>query len=473
MIKLSIRILAVLCSLYFLLIGYFNYKYPVLKWDWSTINSKNLSFPDHFLWGTATAAHQVEGGHTNSNWSWWENQKNKAGNPTIANNEKAGLATDHWNLYPEDIRLMQELGVNSYRFSLSWSKINPKEGVFDSESISHYSNVIDSLLAKKIVPNITLHHFEEPLWFMQKGGFEKQENIKYFELFVLKMVEAYGNRVKIWTTFNEINVYTNLAYMTDIFPPGKNNSQTAGIVLKNILIAHTQVYNLIKKLPEGKNSQIGIVKDIFFFEPKNNWNLLDWLGARVADSNFNASSLIFFETGDYHFSVPFQANVNYKDINAPKTLDFVGLNYYSHYATEFKFIDHQKMFSPVQGEKMTDMDYTVYPEGIYRAIKRIARLKKPIIITETGIADNKDNRRGLFIERELYAVSEAIKQGYDVRGYYYWSLIDNFEWSLGYSKKFGLYSVDRKTQKRTLKKGGKAYQRIVKKFSKQYELSTN
>lgn len=466
MLKLTLRIITILSLLYLLLLGYFNYKYPVQKWDWSQIDSSNLKFPEQFLWGTATAAHQVEGGHTNSNWSWWENQNNKKGEPTVANNEKAGLATNHWNLYPTDIKLMKDLGVNSYRFSLSWSKINPKEGVYDSESIEHYSNIIDSLLAKNIVPNITLHHFEEPLWFMQKGGFEHEENSQYFELFVVKMVQAYGDRVKIWTTFNEINVYTNLAYMADIFPPGKNNSLSAGIVLKNILITHTKVYNLIKKLPEGKNSQIGIVKDIFFFEPKNRWNLFDWLGSWVADANFNASSLDFFETGKYHFSVPFQANVNYEDLNAPQTIDFIGLNYYSHYATEFKLIEHEKMFSPVEGEAMTDMDYTIYPEGIFRAIERISRLKKPIIITETGIADNKDDRRGLFIERELYAVSEAIKKGYDVRGYYYWSLIDNFEWSLGYSKKFGLYAVDQNTQVRTLKEGGKVYQKIVKKFSK-------
>ncbi|MBK0368345.1 glycoside hydrolase family 1 protein [Flavobacterium agrisoli] len=451
--------------LYFFSIAYFNYKHPIFKWNWETIPTSEMHFPKTFLWGTATAAHQVEGGHTNSNWSWWENQKKKSGQPTIANQEKAGIATNHWQLYPKDITLMQELGVNSYRFSLSWSKINPKEGHFDQASIEHYSNVIDSLLAKNIVPNITLHHFEEPLWFMQKGGFEKMENLRYFELFVKKMIQSYGNRVQLWTTFNEINVYTSLAYMSDIFPPGKDNTLLAGQVLRNILIAHTRVYQMIKKLPEGKNAKIGIVKDIFFFEPKNRWNVLDWLGAEIADSNFNSSSLAFFETGKYQFYVPFEANLQYEDKNAPNTLDFIGLNYYSHYATEFKLFEHEKMFSAVKDETMTDMDYTVYPEGIYRAIKRISKLQKPILITETGIADNKDDRRPQFIERELFAVSKAIQDGYDVRGYYYWSLIDNFEWSLGYSKKFGLYSVDQKTQIRTLKNGGKTYQKIVKKFA--------
>lgn len=452
--------------LYTLIIGYLNLKYPKINWNWKDKNIDNLSFPKKFLWGTATAAHQVEGGDANSNWSWWENQKDENGKSRIDNNDKAGLASDHWNRYPEDIKLMQELGVNSYRFSLSWSKINPKENQFDAKAIQHYSDVIDSLLAKNIIPNITLHHFEEPLWFMDKGGFEKEKNIFYFKLFVQKMFEAYSDRVVYWTTFNEINVFTNLAYMSDIFPPGKNNSAIAGEVLKNILKAHTQTYKMIKGFPNGKKAQIGIVKDIFFFEPKNRINLLDWIGVKVANDNFNNSSLDYFETGKYRFYVPFEANTQYTNKEAPNCIDFMGLNYYSHYATTLKLIDHKKMFSPVAGEEMTDMDYTVYPEGIYRAIKRMSRIKKPIYITETGIADAKDNRRSLFIKRELFAVSEAIKEGYDVRGYYYWSLIDNFEWNLGYAKKFGLYEVNYKTQERKLKEGSKSYQTIVKRFTK-------
>lgn len=463
--NIYLKVFLAIALLYLLIIIYLSIKNPITKWDWSQKNTSNLNFPKNFHWGTATAAYQVEGGHTHSNWSWWENQKNKNGKPKIDNGDKAGLATDHWNLYPKDIELMEELGVNAYRFSLSWSKINPEEGKFDSDAIQHYSAVIDSLLAKEIKPNITLHHFEEPLWFMNKDGFEKEENISYFLLFVKTVFEKYSNQVTYWTTFNEINVYTNLAFMSDIFPPGKKDSKIAGKVLKNILIAHTQAYKMMKNLSNGKETQIGIVKDIFFFEPKNRWNLLDWIGALVANDNFNNSSLNFFETGKYHFRVPFQANENYLDKDAPNTIDFMGLNYYSHYATTFKFIEHEKMFSPVAGEEMTDMDYTVYPEGIYRAIKRMSRIKKPIIVTETGIADAQDNKRGLFIERELFAISEAIKDGYDVRGYYYWSLIDNFEWSLGYAKKFGLYSVNLKTQERKLKDGGKHYQAIVKRFS--------
>ncbi|MDB5284323.1 MAG: glycosyl hydrolase family 1 [Bacteroidota bacterium] len=464
--KRILKIFIALVLIYAVLIAYLNIANPKFSWDWSKKNVEDINFPKGFQWGTATAAHQVEGGHTNNNWYWWESQKDENGKPRIANNEKSGLAVDHWNRYPEDIHLMNDLGVNSYRFSLSWSKIMPGPNKFDTAAIQHYSDVIDSLKSNNIRPMITLHHFEEPLWFMQKGGFEQEENIRYYLAFVQKVFEAFGDRVEYWCTFNEINVYTSGAYMSGDFPPGKKDSRLAGTVLMNILKSHVKAYRLIKELPHGNQAKVGIVKNIFFFDPKNRLNALDWLGAYFANDNFNNSSLDFFETGEYRFVVPFEANVSYLDTNAPKTLDFIGLNFYSHYSTTLNLVNHDKMFSPVEGEEMSDMeDYTLYPEGIYRAIKRMSKLKVPIIITENGIADAKDDRRGKFIQRSLFAVSEAIKDGYDVRGYYYWSLMDNFEWNLGYSKKFGLYDVDLKTQKRTLREGSKKYEEIVKKFA--------
>jgi beta-glucosidase len=463
-INILLRIAAVFILLYSIAIAYFNIKYPRLDWDWDEKNISDLHFPKPFLWGVASASYQVEGGETKSNWSWWETQKDESGKPRIANGDKSGLATDHWNRYPEDIGLMQNLGVNSYRMSLSWSKICPKKGVYDTSVLNHYSAVIDSLLAKNIIPNITLHHFDEPLWFMQNGGFEKEENISYYTEFVSKVFLNYGNRVHYWTTFNEVEIFATQGYMMGEFPPGKKEAKVAGTVLLNVLKAHVLAYKLIKKLPYGEQSEIGIVKDIFLFEPKNRLNLLDWLTSYFINDSFNDSSLDFFETGEYHFYIPQQANITYTDKDAPNNVDYMGLNYYSHLSTVFNTNDPSKMTSAVAGEEMTDMNYSFYPEGIYLAIQRMARIKKPIIITETGIADADDTKRGKFIKRVLYSVSEAIKDGYDVKGFYYWSLTDNFEWALGYSKRFGLYKVDYKTQKRKLRKGSEEYQKIIKKF---------
>src|SRR5580692_3475614 len=160
--KKALKILAALVLLYAVLIAYLNISHPKFSWDWSKKNVDELNFPKGFQWGTATAAHQVEGGHTNNNWYWWESQKDETGKPRITNNEKSGAAVDHWNRYPEDIGLMKNLHVNSYRFSLSWSKIMPEPNKFDTAAMQHYSDLIDSLRANNIMPMITLHHFEEP-----------------------------------------------------------------------------------------------------------------------------------------------------------------------------------------------------------------------------------------------------------------------------------------------------------------------
>ena len=216
------------------------------------------------------------------------------------------------------------------------------------------------------------------------------------------------------------------------------------------------VYKTLKQLG-GDSIKVGIVKNIMQMDPYRRWNLMDNLIVHYFDLNFNQAYLKAFKTGDFHFSMPGMINFKDKIPELPNSLDFIGLNYYSHVA--FKYSGNmEKSFYPLPypGEQMTDMDYTIYPEGIYRAIKRVAKLGKPIIITENGIADAKDDRRALFIERSLYAVSKAIADGYDVRGYFYWSLMDNFEWNSGYTKRFGLYEVNYKTLDRTLRQGVKS-----------------
>ena len=467
--NLLVKVFFYAASVYFLLIFFLNIGFQNTEWDWKNTNTYDIFFPKEFLWGTATAAHQVEGGHTNNNWYWWESQKKENGEPRILNNDVSGIAVDHWNRYPEDIQLMKDLGTNSYRFSLSWSKIMPKPLVFDSLSLEHYSDLIDSLLAHDIEPMITLHHFEEPLWFMKMGGFEKEENIPYFLEFSKKVILLYADRVSYWTTFNEPNVFINEGYFSGYFPPGKKDARIAGIVLKNILKAHISTYELAHKLNNAASLKVGLVMSIFLFEPANYLNIIDWLGTYLANDGFNETILRFLKTGNYRYLVlPFGRPIKYTDLNATKSFDFIGVNYYSHLAVKMNLLDPIESLQPVKDEELTEMKrYTVFPDGLYDAIKMTSDLNVPIYITENGIGDSKDIYRGNFINRSLYAVSEAIKDGYDIRGYYYWSLLDNFEWSLGYSQKFGLYEVDLKTQERSLRKGSKQYQNTVLRFSQQ------
>ena len=343
----------------------------------------------------------------------------------------------------------------------------PKPMIFDTLALLHYSDLIDSLLYNNIEPNITLHHFEEPLWFLDLGGFEKEENINYFLAFSEKVLRSYGNKVSYWTTFNEPNVFINEGYYAGYFPPGKKDARIAGTVLANILKAHIKTYKIAKDIVNNSDFKIGIVMSIFLFEPSNRINLIDWIGTYLADYSFNKTILHFFKTGKYKYLVlPYGKPVKFLDLNASNSLDFIGINYYSHLAVNMNLLNPIESLQPVKGEEIAEMGrYTIYPDGIYDAIKMVSNLDLPIYITENGIGDSKDTHRKAFIKRSLFAISEAIKNGFNIKGFYYWSLIDNFEWCLGYSQKFGLYEVNMETQERSLREGSKAFQNTVLRFS--------
>lgn len=463
MYKKLIRLLALLALIYFVPTAYLNYTEPVEHWNWDEIDLNDISFPENFVWGVASAAHQVEGGHTTNNWADWENQVDDEGNPRIARGEKCGAACEHWQRYPEDVALMTELGVKSYRFSVSWSKIMPEPGVIDHAVMSHYINLCDSLKAVGIEPMLTLHHFCHPMWFEEMGAFEKEENLGHFVEFCSEVFIAMKSHVTYWCTLNEPAVFVIAAYFDGNFPPGKQDPELAALVLKNMYQSHVMVYEKLKGLPGGDRAHIGIVKNMHQIDPMNDWNLFDRLLSRTVNKGFNGSFIGTFTKGIYKFSFPTLVDLEAEIPNAPYSLDFVGLNYYSHNAMDFSFdLDAALKTRMYPDETPTDMDYTMYPEGFYRAIKEISVLNQPIIITENGVADADDDIRGEFIKKYLYAVSKAVEDGYDIRGYHYWSLMDNFEWDLGYDERFGLYEVDFETQKRTLREGSKEYQRIVK-----------
>jgi beta-glucosidase len=437
---------------------------PELRWDWNKIDTSDVRFPKAFLWGVATAAHQVEGHCDNNNWSAWEQARDEYGKPRVKNGQKAGLACDHWNRYPEDISLMQALCVKAYRFSVEWSKIEPREGEFDQAALQHYQELCEALLVAGLKPVVTLHHFTQPIWFEQKGGFEKAENIALWVRFCEIVFQKLQDKVHLWCTINEPEVFASQGYFQGVFPPGKKDPQLAGAVLKNLLEAHVQVYHALKRLPNGDKAQIGLAKNIFQFDPYRRWHLFDWLVSRQFNALFTDAIIRFFQTGHFDFSLPGLANVTHFNAAAPRTLDFIGLNYYSHMHVKFHWnLKEFFTFEHRADEIMTDMPYPIYAEGFYRAIKTVAQLGVPIYITENGIADAKDDRRDLFIRRYLFALSEAIKDSCDVRGYFYWSLMDNFEWAEGYDMKFGLYEVNFATQDRKLREGARYFVEVVNK----------
>ena len=455
-------IILILIILYLLAVFHMMYWYPELKWNWKGIDVKKIIFPKSFFWGTATASHQVEGDCTNNNWFKWESSIDDNGNPRIKDNQTSGLACDHWNRYNDDISLIKELGVTYYRLSLEWSKIEVEKDTFNEDVLNHYSDVIDSLIKNQIVPVITLHHFTNPIWFDDMGGFEKEGNIDHFISFCEIVFNRYSDRVKDWCTINEPEVYSVMGYFAGVFPPGEKNPQLAVEVLKNLLVAHTKVYHILKKLPNGAESKIGIVKNIMQFDPYRRWNLLDWMVCSIVNKIYNGIALSYLKTGKINVYYPFFVKMKYCYNDAAKATDFFGLNYYSHNHLKFK-LNSKEFFENkfFDNDIMTDMPYVIYPEGLYRAIKSAEIVGKPIIITENGVADHKDDRRALYIERYIYAMNRAMQEGSDVRGYFYWSLMDNFEWAEGYDMKFGLYEVDFTTQNRRLREGSRKFIEIV------------
>ena len=436
--------------------------------DRDSLHNDALHFGADFLWGASTSAYQVEGNSPNCNWAVFETTPDAFGRPRIAHGEKCGVAADHWNRYKEDIQLLKELHLNAFRFSVEWSKVEPEEGVFSDSALNHYEAVVDELRANGIEPFITLHHFTDPLWFTRRGGFEQDDAPALLAHYAAKVAQRLGSKVRFWSTINEPNVYAIEGYYRGTFPPGVRDPPRAAHVFQNLLRAHTACYQAIKSV--RPDAQVGLLENIFVFDPPQPWNLSDVVLAHLLNAALSTSVIDYLTTGVFDYSLPGIASIHF-DSGVPGAFDFIGLNYYSrlryHLApfSEEKIVDARML----PREQLTDKGWEIYPEGLYRALRMISlRTSKPIYITENGIADGSDLRRASFIEDHILVANRAIRDGVNVKGYFYWSLMDNFEWVDGFGVRFGLYAVDYATQARTLRKGSLRYREIVDRWEKSH-----
>ncbi len=439
--RLLLGALAVFVVFKVTLITYRRRKYPEPHEDWTAVDMNALSFPSDFRWGTATAAHQVEG-HLVNNWTHHEQQNNLV---------QSGAACDHWNRWEEDFQLISELGLNSYRFSVEWSRIEPTEGTWNNDALAVYSNMVDNLLERGIRPVVTLHHFSHPQWWEAKGGFADRANAPHFVRYCERVFEVLSDRVETWVTINEPTVFSTMGYTLGMFPPGHRSLRATLRVMRNLLLAHADVYQALKKIrPEVR---IGIAKNVTLFDPKNRWSPIDWPLARLLEWFWNGAWRSGVENGRMFFG----------DVSAAKgTLDFVGLNYYTHVLVGPASVSLLKMKFPKRAHEVaTEFGYPMYAEGLRRALDWLAPLGLPIEITENGVADANDTLRTEHLKRHLWVLSQAIQDGHDVRSYHHWSLMDNFEWAEGYSMRFGLHHVDFETQERTLRPSGAVYKHII------------
>jgi len=387
-------------------------------------NIKPIQFPEGFLWGTAIAAHQVEGGNRNQ-WSEWEKSLDRT-NYLIAmgidpKDYISGQACDHYNRFEADFDLARGLNNNAHRFSIEWSRIEPEENRIDVKEIEHYRRVIKALKSRGLEPFVTLWHWTVPVWFADKGGFEKRNNIIYFVRFCERMAKEFGKDVKFWITINEPMIYTSSSYWHGNWPPQKKSVITFFRVSGNLVQAHRRAYDVMHDAVDGL--KIVIAKNNVYFE--------GWL-APIASWFWNQRFLNRIQ--DYQ--------------------DFIGFNYYFH-----RLIKGFDMNAPADGPK-NDLGWEIYPEGIYHTLKELKHYGKTVYITENGIADAKDERRAAFIVNHLRWVHKAIQEGVDVRGYFHWSLLDNFEWAHGFGPRFGLFEVDYKTQERRPRPSSRIYGQI-------------
>jgi Beta-glucosidase/6-phospho-beta-glucosidase/beta-galactosidase len=443
-----------------------------------------VEFPSGFKKGVAYSTYQNSGHNywpslgyrPQSNWTWFENEHTQRFNiarrkssmipgravSPIDFEQKVGISAHTWAHLFEDIELMKALHVNSVRFELPWADLQPVQGAWNEEAFALFDRYIDTLIAQGIAPMITLYHWVHPLWLHEMGGWQKEENITYFVDYCAEVFRRYGHKVHYWCTINEPTVISACGYLLGTHAPGiKDNKMLAGMVLNHLLKAHVEVYHALKAMPHGNESQICIVHQASTFEPymRNYFPPLNVISQSLSDQFNHAFAhkvvMYFFKTGIFYYRVSDNESVYEVNDRAKTSLDFFGLNFYAS-ITLGPWPTHH------DGETPTDMVWAIRPHSLYQALKEIAHLGVPIIITENGIPDAKDDRRAQWIVGYVNAAKKAFDEGVDLRGFYYWSLLDNYEWNMGHDKKFGLYEVNTLSmnpdeKQRRLRKGSEMY----------------
>ncbi len=396
-------------------------------------------FPEGFLWGAATASYQVEGGIENNDWA-------KAAREGKV--PPCGRACEHYTRYEQDFDIAKSLGHNCHRISIEWSRIEPEEGKFDEGEVEHYRQVVMALRARRLKPFITLWHFTLPQWFADKGGFEHPDAPQIFARYCKYIAQKFGNDCRHFATMNEPGVYASNGWRRGSWPPfqkwpgmgllqsvpghrdlGEQQVRWGNIaryfrVLRQLARAHNAAYDAMKTAAFGL--EIGLVHQVILFH-----------------ANGNPFNKILAAIMNRHWTHSFLCRVYRK-------CDSIGVNYYLH-----------KKFGDTRTYDKTDMGWDVYPEGLCEALLMLKRYGKPLWVSEAGVADAADRIRADYIKRLVRCMHAAIEGGADVRGYMYWSLLDNYEWAHGFTKRFGLVEVNYDTLERTIRPSAYVYKQII------------
>ena len=398
-------------------------------------------FPKGFLWGSATAAYQVEGNNIHSNWWRFEQEPGR-----ILDGQRSGLACDWWGgRWREDFDRAVETGQNAHRFSVEWARIQPAPDRWDEGAIDRYREMLRGLRERGLTPMVTLHHYTDPQWLAERGGWENDQAPAYFEKYVVKVAEALQEYVSLWCTVNEPNGVIAHGYFVGDYPPAVKDVRAGFRAGANLIRAHAAAYHAIHKLQP--NAQVGIALLSRDFTPAREWFPLDrW----VAGMQFKSVNEMFpCALVDGWMRTPFGK------IHIPQasgTQDYLGLNYYTRELVRFDLFKPSELFGHRYFKPDVEVSENNFvanePERFYHLLKSALHFNVPMIVTENGVDDSTDQLRPRYLIQHLHQLWRAVNMNMPVKGYFHWTLVDNFEWASGWTLRFGLWELDTETQAR-------------------------
>ena len=410
-------------------------------------------FPKDFHWGVATAAHQVEGNNTRNDWWAWEQ-----GQGHIAQGDLSGRACNWWEDAEGDFDRAAVLGIDALRLSIEWSRVEPQPGSFDETALGRYRQIAEGLGQRGIEPMITLHHFTNPRWLAEGGGWENPETVRRYSRFVEQVVSALAPACDLWCTINAPNMYAYKGYVAGVWPPGKSDLGTSLRVARHLLLAHAEAYRVIHEIqPEAR---VGFAHHMQPFDPAKPRSPLDRIATSIVDRTYNRALLAALNRGIWMPPLGFGLVRGVRG-----TLDWIGLNYQTRDLVAFDRRARNRLFSRrLHADDPDTLDGGVGeldPSGITRSLERLARLNLPIYITENGIPNDDEDQRPQYMLKHLHQVWHSVQRCYPVMGYYHRTLVDSFEWHRGWTLRFGLIELDPETQEREPRQTAGLYSSLI------------
>ena len=421
-----------------------------------------LKFPDGFLWGVGTSAYQNEGDSFNTQWYEFEQRGG------IITGVRCGKACNWWEAAEKDFDIAESIGINSMRLTICWSRVEPEEGHFDPQAIRRYRQMLEALIERGIQPMICLHHFANPIWFERKGAFLSDQSVLFFSRFTEIVLNELGDLCSQWVTINEPNVVAALGYIIGMHPPAKSVSFFRyARALGNLALCHAAAYRIIHKAQP--DSRVSFANHFLTLEPANPISAMDRMVTRLTNAVFNNGFIDMVATG----KLPLLNKVLHQKLQAVKnTWDFIPINIYGKFLAAFDIRNIREGFMrrmTPQTKHVGDPDVEgnglygeIYPQGIADIARKYRKYNKPVFILENGLPDRNDRLRPWLITTAVKTMHALIAKGIDVIGYHHWTLLDNFEWTHGYSLRFGLVEVDFESGHRKPRKSAELYSKIIR-----------